>query len=47
MGCSGVDVGLTSLFHIGSESFDVVGRGYVGAFGGPEDFLLQSFKIVE
>ena len=47
LGCPGVDVGLSRLFHAGSESTDGFGRGYVGAFGKPEGFLLQSFKIVE
>ena len=47
VGCSAVDLGLTSLFGIGSESVDGVGRGVVGAFNSPEGFPLQSFKIVE
>ena len=37
MGCSAVDVGLTGLFGIGSES---VG----GVFNSPKGFLLQSIK---
>ena len=32
VGCSAVDVGLTSLFGIVSESVDGVGRGIVGTF---------------
>ena len=47
VGCSALDVGLTSLFGIGSKSVDGVGRGIVGTFNRPEDFLLQSFKTVE
>ena len=30
VGCSAVDVGLTSLFGIGSKSVDGVGRGIIG-----------------
>ena len=44
---SGVAFGLSSLFWVGSKSVDGVGRGAVGVLGGPEGFLLQSFKGVE
>ena len=44
---SGLDVGLTSLFGVGSEPVDGVGRGVFGVFNSPESFLLQRFKIVE
>ena len=47
MGFSAVDVGLTSLFVIGSESVGGVGRGVVGAFNSAQGCLLQSFKSVE
>ena len=46
-GYSGLDVGLTSLFGVGSEPVDGVGRGVFGVFNSPEGFLLQRFKIVE
>ena len=47
MGCSAVDVGLTGLFGIGSESVGGVGRGVVGVFNSPKGFLLQSIMSVE
>ena len=47
MGCSAVDVGLTGLFSIESESVGGVGRGVVGVFNSPKGFLLQNIKIVE
>ena len=47
MGCSTVGGGLTSLFSIGSESVDGVGRGGVGVFNHREGSFLQSLKSVE
>ena len=44
-GRSGVDVGLTSLLHVGSEFVNSAGRGVVGMLEGPEGFLLQSFNV--
>ena len=46
-GYSDLDVGLTSLFGVGSEPVDGVGRGVFGVFNSPEGFLLQKFKIVK
>ena len=47
VGCSPVNVGLTSLFGIGPESVGGVERGAVGAFNSPEGFPLKRFKSKE
>ena len=45
--CLCLHIGLSSLFCVRSESVVGIGRGAVGALEDPEDFLLQSFKIME
>ena len=47
MGCSAVVGGLTSLFGVGSESVDGVGRGGVGMFNCCEGLFPQSLKSLE
>ena len=47
VGCTTVSRGLTSLFCIGSESVDGVGRGGVGVFNPREVLFLRSLKSVE
>ena len=47
MGCSTVVGGLTSLFGVGSESVDGVGRGGVGMFNCCEGLFPQSLKSLE
>ena len=46
MSCSTAGGGLTSLFSIGSESVDGVGRGGVGVFNRREVSFLKSLKSV-